>query len=180
VAHLVLINGAPGSGKSTVAHRLAQDRPLDLALDVDIIKHSLGQWDTDMTAAGYQARRLALAIVGAQLDSVHDVYIGQFLARTEFIEQLQSAAESRVATFVEVILIADEDTLRHRLTHRSAHPERAEHVVNASLLAAEDVPALVQAVDEIATMRPSANLVDASGSVDATVESVRRIVAVGR
>jgi hypothetical protein len=34
----------------------------------------------DITAAGYQARRLALAVVGTQIDSGHDVYVGQFLA----------------------------------------------------------------------------------------------------
>lgn len=177
MAQLVLINGAPGSGKSTVTHRLAQDRSLDLALDVDAVKHALGQWDTNMTTAGYHARRLALAIVAAQLDSGHDVYIGQFLARTEFIEQLQSAAESWSATFVEVILIADKGVLRHRLAHRSVHPGRTEHLVNASLVSPEDLPALVRAMDEMAAKRPTANLVDASGSLDATVESVRRVVA---
>jgi 2-phosphoglycerate kinase len=49
---LILINGAPGTGKSTIAHRLAQGAPLDLTLDLDMIKHSLGQRHADMTAAG--------------------------------------------------------------------------------------------------------------------------------
>jgi adenylate kinase family enzyme len=39
---LVLVNGAPGAGKSTIAQALAGDRELTLALDVDAIKHSLG------------------------------------------------------------------------------------------------------------------------------------------
>jgi adenylate kinase family enzyme len=69
VARVILINGAPGTGKSTIAHQLAQATPHDLALDLDLLKHSLGQWDADMTAAGYQARRLALGVVGTQIDS---------------------------------------------------------------------------------------------------------------
>jgi hypothetical protein len=87
VARVVLIKGAPGSGKSTVAHRLAQARPLDLALDVDVIEHSFGRWDADMAAAGHHARRPALAVVDAQLGAGPDVYLGQFLGRTERIGQ---------------------------------------------------------------------------------------------
>ncbi|HZC71792.1 MAG TPA: AAA family ATPase [Jatrophihabitans sp.] len=177
MARLVLINGAPGSGKSTIAHRLAQDGPLDLALDVDVIKHSLGQWDADMTAAGYHARRLTLAVVDAQLASGHDVFIGQFLARTEFIEQLDHAAAARGATFVEVVLVVDAATLERRLRQRADHAERAEHLVNAALVAPDDVPRLVQAMNQLAALRPSAIRVDASDGVDATVERVRRVSA---
>lgn len=173
-----MINGAPGTGKSTIAHQLAQDRPLDLALDLDALKHSLGQWNADMTAAGYQARRLALAVVGAQIDSGRDVYVGQFLAKTEFIDQLQRAAEGRGATFVELILTADVCTLQRRLLERALHPGRPEHLINASIVSTEDVPTLVHAIDRLAKFRPSAKLVDASGELDATVERVRRILAI--
>ena len=174
---LILINGAPGTGKSTIAHRLAQDRPLDLALDLDVLKHSLGQWDADMTAAGYQARLLALAVIATQLDSGHDVYVGQFLAKTEFIDQLQSAAQRHGATFVEVILTTDAVTLQRRLAQRALRPERSEHLVNASIVSADDVPSLVHAIDRVARLRPSAKQVDASGELDDTVERVRRVLA---
>ena len=175
---MILINGAPGTGKSTIAHQLAQETPLDLALDLDVLKHSLGQWNADMTAAGYQARRLALAVVGTQLDSGHNVYVGQFLAKTEFIDQLQSVAECHGATFVELILTADVSTLQRRLVERARHPERPEHLANASVVSAEDVPMLVRAIDRLATLRPSAKLIDASGELEATVQRVRRILAV--
>jgi predicted kinase len=76
VARLVLINGAPGSGKSTLAHLLAQDEPLTLALDVDAIKHSLGQWQSATPAAGITARRLAVALAAEHLRQGHDVLVG--------------------------------------------------------------------------------------------------------
>ena len=177
---LILINGAPGTGKSTIAHRLAQDRRLALALDLDVLKHSLGQWDADMTAAGYHARLLALAVIATQLDSGHDVHVGQFLAKTEFIDQLESAAQRHGATFVEVILTADVATLQRRLAQRALRPERSEHLINASIVSADDVPALVDAIDRVARLRPSATLVDASGELDETVDRVRRVLAVDR
>lgn len=56
VTRLVLINGAPGSGKSTIAAALAHDVPMTLALDVDALKHSLGRWDQDTHVSGMHAR----------------------------------------------------------------------------------------------------------------------------
>jgi chloramphenicol 3-O-phosphotransferase len=58
MTRLVLINGAPGSGKSTIAQALAQDRSMTLALNIDGLKHSLGRWDEDPSASGLHARRL--------------------------------------------------------------------------------------------------------------------------
>lgn len=179
MARLVLINGVPGAGKSTVAHLLARDKPLDLALDVDALKHSLGGWELDMTTSGYHARRLALALADEQLASGHDIYLGQFLARTEFIEQLQAAAQHRGAEFVEFILTVDETTLRNRLANRSGHPDRAEHLVNGSLVSVDDIPDLIRAISELATRRPAAHQVDARGTVDDTLSGVRRKLAVG-
>lgn len=79
MTRLVLINGAPGSGKSTIAQALAQDRAMTLALDVDGIKHSLGRWEEDPLASGLHARRLTLALAGEQLQAGFDVVIGQYL-----------------------------------------------------------------------------------------------------
>lgn len=90
-----MINGAPGSGKSTVAHAVAQDRRMTLALEIDTIKHSLGRWDEDPQASGLDARRLDLLLAGEHLGAGFDVVIGQYLARTGFIEQLEKLADQR-------------------------------------------------------------------------------------
>lgn len=91
-ARLVLINGAPGSGKSTIAQALAQDRSMTLALNIDGLKHSLGRWDEDPSASGLHARRLTLALASEQLRAGFDLVIGQYLARAPFIEDLERLA----------------------------------------------------------------------------------------
>ncbi len=171
-----MINGAPGSGKSTVAHHLAGDRPLDLALDVDGIKHALGQWKSDALAAGYHARRLAIATADVQLRTGHNVYVGQFLAKPEFIVQLEAIARGSGATFVEVVLMVDQPTLTHRLARRAAAPERPEHPINSSLIGPDDVPELIQAIDAVILARPDAIAVDASGDLNDTIDRVRRAI----
>jgi len=173
MSRLVLINGAPGSGKSTVAYALAQDRPLTLALDVDALKHALGRWDADPSSSGRHARRLSLALAREQLLSGFDVVIGQYLARTPFIEDLERLAGDCDARFCECVLDLDAATLAERLAARAKNPDRPEHEVNNRLVGPDDAAELVQSLESLRKSRPRAIWVDARGSLAATVSQLR-------
>ena len=41
---LVLVNGPPGVGKSTLARRYAADHPLTLAVEIDVVRAMIGAW----------------------------------------------------------------------------------------------------------------------------------------
>ncbi|HET7276820.1 MAG TPA: AAA family ATPase [Dermatophilaceae bacterium] len=173
MSRLVLINGAPGSGKSTIALTLAQDRPLTLALDVDAIKHALGRWDADKASSGLHARRLSLALAGEQLRSGFDVVVGQYLAKTPFIKDLEQLAGECGAQFHEYVLDLDADTLAERLAARATNPDRPEHEVNNRLVGPHDATRLVQSLNSLRASRPRAIWVDARGSLAATVDILR-------
>ena len=174
MACLVLINGAPGSGKSTLAHLLAQDEPLTLALDVDAIKHSLGQWQACMPASGITARRLAVAVASDQLRHGHDVVMGQFLARPDFINELEALAEALRATWREFVLSVNETELRARLAARAVRPRYAEHVPDDERVAPEEAGQFIRAVEAMIALRSSATVIDANGTVAETAEALRR------
>ncbi|WP_270888257.1 AAA family ATPase [Pedococcus sp. 5OH_020] len=173
MARLILVNGAPGSGKSTIAHALAQETPMSLALEIDTIKHSLGRWDDDSQASGLHARRLGLVLAGEHLAAGLDVVIGQYVARAAFIEQLEELADLHVAEFHELVLDLDAVALARRLARRAGDPTRREHGVNNQLVGPEDAPALVQSIGKLLLSRPLAHRVDARGSLSATLTRVR-------
>jgi predicted kinase len=170
---LVLVNGAPGAGKSTIAQALAGDRELTLALDVDAIKHSLGRWDADPTASGLHARRLALALAERHLRAGYDVIVGQYLAHTPFIEDLEALADSCDARWYEFVLDLDASTLADRLGSRADAPTRAEHAVNDRWVAPTDADRFVESVEALRESRPEAIWLDARGTLSATLELLR-------
>jgi hypothetical protein len=143
-----------------------------LALDIDQIKHSLGGWEDDATASGLHARRLALVMAGEQLRSGNDVFVGQYLVRTDFIESLEDLADRRAASFHEFVLQVDAERLARRLDRRAQSPSRPEHVVNSRIVGPADAPALVRSLTDLRTSRPGATWVDANGTLDETVASI--------
>jgi predicted kinase len=119
VPKLVLLNGPPAVGKSTVARRYADDHPLTLVLEIDLVRGLLGAWLDDPQRSGWAARMIALAMARTHLEGGHDVVVPQLLTRREFVEMLQETTEASAATFYEVALIDPRDVVLARLEQRS-------------------------------------------------------------
>ncbi|WP_185277442.1 AAA family ATPase [Leifsonia shinshuensis] len=119
---LILINGAPASGKTTLARawcaRHAAELPL--ALDIDALRAMLGGWQDDLHAAGLAARELAVAAISVHLASGRDVMVPQYLRRVEFVERLEATAANCGAVFVETALRIDAATAAERFDRRAA------------------------------------------------------------
>ncbi|OXM55980.1 hypothetical protein CFP71_15990 [Amycolatopsis thailandensis] len=58
---LIVLNGPPACGKSTLARLYAENHPLTLNLDIDRIRGLLGAWRDDAAKAGVLARELAMS-----------------------------------------------------------------------------------------------------------------------
>ena len=125
VPRLVLLNGPPGNGKSTLGRMFAADHPLALCLDIDQVRAMLGRWRDDAAEAGRRARAIALAAARAHLLAGYDVIIPQLVARPEFLEQLAALAAEVGAGFHEIVLMADRAEAWRRLTARGPGLEEA-------------------------------------------------------
>lgn len=160
-----------------MATELAGDVAMMLALDIDQWKHSLGRWEDDATTAGLLARRLAVAATAEHLRAGHDVVIGQYLARTAFIEELEQLADRCGAKFCEFVLDIDEATLADRLRIRGVAPDRPEHAVNNRYVGPDDAARLVTSLLALRSSRPGAVWIDARGRLADTVAAVRSLLA---
>lgn len=124
---LILLNGPPASGKSTIAARLVAARPLALNLDVDAVRGSLGAWIEQPHESGLAARRLAIAMAATHLDAGHDVVVPQLLVRDTFVLELEAVARQTHAQFVEIALLATRDDTIRAFESRSVAPENQQH-----------------------------------------------------
>lgn len=180
MVRLVLINGAPASGKSTLARLLAREWPLTLVVDLDSIRGSLGRWAEDPVAAGQVARRLGLAMAEAHLCTGRDVIVPQFLQRVDLVLALAEVSRQTGAEFVEVALVSDAAEAAHRFAARAGSTD-ANHR-DAELLQAvpdaESIEAMYHAMIEMLRSRPATRyLRTRPGDVGGTYTDLLRALA---
>jgi predicted kinase len=174
---LVLVNGPPASGKSTVAERLVATRPLALNLDIDLVRHQLGGWLDQPSEAGLAARALAVAMARTHLAAGHDVVVPQFLARAEFIGELEAVASQSGARFVEVGLVVDRATALDAFAERRVGATADAHADAAALVdrsTAEDpLGDMYDRYEALLATRPTVLRVEAArGDIDGTVAAI--------
>jgi len=102
--------------------------------------------------------------------------MGQYLARTPFIDDLASLASAVEAEFREFVLDMTEDALRERLSCRIAGPTRPEHEVNNRLVGPDDAARLISSLEPLRLARPQAVWVDGTDSLDSTLDLLRRLL----
>jgi predicted kinase len=105
VATLIVVNGPPGIGKSTIARRYVAEHPLALCLDIDLVRALLGDWASDPQSAGLAARAMALEMARVHLLAGHDVVVPQYIGRPPFLDQLAKLAAQVSADYREIVLM---------------------------------------------------------------------------
>jgi predicted kinase len=176
MSRLVLLNGPPACGKSTLAHRFVEEHPLSLNLDIDRIRSMIGRWRDEPHAAGLLARDVALAAARTHLISGHDVVLPQFLGRLPFIEQLEGLARDVDAVFHEIVLLDSKRNILRRFAERSQAAEDPAHVeaqemIDRSVL--EDLSMMYDRLLSVIDERPHAKIVHIEeGKVDLAFRAV--------
>ena len=182
MALLILLNGPPGIGKSTIAARYVADHPGVLNCDIDVLRTLVGGWQDDFNGAGGRIRSAALALMTAYLRGGDDVVLPQFTARVTEVERFERAALKADATFVEVLLTDDVEASVARFNARPTTDE-LQRVTQGIVSADGGDEALRRshaALLEVAATRPETQMIsttggDVDGSYAAVVAAIRRV-----
>ncbi len=180
VGSLLLLNGPPGVGKSTMARLLVQEHPLALCLDLDLLRRSLGRWDEHPERSGLLARELAVAAARVHLMSGHAVVVPQFLGRLPFLERLERLAGEVDAPFRHIALMDSRSSAIARFLARAEAPDGSEQHREAAELAGgrAGLGQMYDALLAVLAARPGAIvLASAEGDIGGTFRRLRQALA---
>ena len=112
---LLLINGLPGCGKSTVARSYTADHSLSLCVEIDQLRESIGAPSRHPRRAESMARRIALSMAEVALSECRDVVVPRFVVRSAGCVELAMLAQGCAAEFIEVVLVEDRESAMVRM-----------------------------------------------------------------
>jgi len=118
VPKLILLNGPPGIGKSTLSKRYTDNHPMTLNIDIDHIWWMMGQWQESRPESEEQKFVLANALVDAHLSQGYDVIIAQHVATTGYYKKLESIVDKYRAKLIEITLLCSEKDAVQRCIDR--------------------------------------------------------------
>ena len=173
------MNGPPGVGKSTIARRLRDDRPLSLLVDFDDLWLLIGDWEHH-DGAQELAIAAGLAMVRAHLQAGYDVVAAQFAVGSDFFDDIDAIVGETSSACWEIVLTGPPEHVAARFRQRRAERTLAgERDVSSNITDERIDEVIAWATTELtalAAARPHTTVILTDGDVEATFTRVRDVL----
>ena len=150
---LIIINGSPAAGKSTLAQRLHQELPLSLLADIDSWRRLVSGYRENRKESLEITYKFAVAAIDAYLQTGHDVIVDKaILGVNDVLDAIVESGQKYGAEIYEFVLTADKDVIIQRAAERGFR--------DAGLLTPEKVVELWDRAQDLIQERPNAVVID--------------------
>ncbi len=167
---LIILNGPPGVGKSTISKLLHADMPNSVLLDIDEIRRSVPDYKERRAESLQISYQKAAETVGHHLKLGQDVIIDKAISQSETVDSLIEAGRAHGADVYEFLLFADKYTVQKRADERGYRP--------GSLLTRERVGEMWEKADALKKERLGSVLIDTSNmSVEELVGKIKTAIS---
>ncbi len=167
---LIILNGPPGVGKSTIAKKLHDEIPMSLLIEGDEWRRQISHWKDHREASHDLVYAIKIAAADAALKFGSDVIIDKAIFGSDStLDSLLASAKEKNAAAYEFILNANKETVVARADLRGYKP--------GSTFTRERALELWQKGQDLIARRPHAIVIDTSDlSMDETYQKIKEIV----
>lgn len=167
---LIILNGPPGVGKSTISARLHADTADSVLIDVDELRRSIPNYKEQRRESLLLSYEKTKEAIAHNLKEGKTVIIDKGISFPDTLDSFVATGKEQGADIVEIILFAPKNVVQGRADERGYRP--------GSLLTRERVGELWDQLNELRESRPQAIVIDTEGmSVEETYERVKALAS---
>ena len=115
---LILLNGTPGLGKTTLAKLYIDNNPLAMCLDVDYIWFMFGQWQAMRPESDRLKLKYSYELARLHLNEGYDVIVPNLIQTVSQYKEFEQIAHATGSELIELVLTAPLNVALKRLKTR--------------------------------------------------------------